>query len=68
MAQVGVRRQPDAPWSLRLFERVPLAPAWTGLMISAAWFAVYLVYAYSTGLGSWLGGAFVERLLDTALG
>ena len=37
------------PWSLRLFERVPLAPAWTGLMIAAAWFAVSLVYAYPVG-------------------
>ena len=24
MAQVGVHRHPDAPWSLRLFQRVPL--------------------------------------------
>jgi hypothetical protein len=42
-----IELHPATPWSLRLFDRVPLAPLWVGAGIGLAVFALYLVY---TGL------------------
>jgi hypothetical protein len=42
-----IELHPATPWSLRLFDRVPLAPLWVGTGIALAFFALYLLY---TGL------------------
>ncbi len=49
MAEARAARLSGAPWAVRLFEAVPIAPVWTGLLIAAAWIAVYLVLASAVG-------------------
>jgi hypothetical protein len=39
-----IQLHPSTPWSLRLFDRLPLAPIWLGTGIGLSVFGVYLVY------------------------
>ncbi len=61
MSAASLALPPSTPWSLRLIERARLAPIWTGLLVSAAWFGLYLVYSALFGAGpgrfDQLGGA-----------
>jgi hypothetical protein len=34
---------------VRIVERVPLAPAWTGILLAASFFAIYVAFAYALG-------------------
>jgi hypothetical protein len=53
MAEAQLECHPDIPWTVRLFERVPLAPVWTGLLIAVGVTLVFGVYAYGVG---WIDG------------
>lgn len=61
MSAASLALPPSTPWSLRLLDRARLAPVWTGLLVSAAWFGVFLVYSalFGDGLGRFdkLGGS-----------
>jgi hypothetical protein len=35
--------EPRTPWSLRLFDRIPLPAFWAGVAIAAGVFAVFLI-------------------------
>jgi len=54
MAEAQVKGHPGLPWTIRLFESIPLAPIWIGLLITALGLSVFLVYAYLVG---WIEGA-----------
>jgi hypothetical protein len=43
------KRHASVPWTILLFEGIPLAPVWTGLLITGLWLSVYFIYAYLTG-------------------
>ncbi len=45
--------QPDAPWSLRLFERAPFAPALTGVLIALGFLSLHVLVAQA---GGWMEG------------
>ena len=34
------------PWTVRLFESVPIAPIWIGILVAFSWLALYVAYAY----------------------
>lgn len=51
MSAASLALPPSTPWSLRLLERARVAPFWTGLLVSAAWFGVYLAYSALFGDG-----------------
>ena len=53
MLQARTERHPGVPWAFRLFEAIPLAPIWTGVMIAAGVLVVYVIYAYCAG---WVEG------------
>ena len=40
------------PWTVRLFESVPIAPVWIGILVAFFWLALYVAYAYQVG---WIG-------------
>ena len=40
------------PWTVRLFERAPIAPIWIGILLASAWLALYVAYAYQV---EWIG-------------
>jgi hypothetical protein len=61
MAESQVERHSGLPRTIALFESIPLAPIWIGLLIAGLWFSVYLIYAYLVG---WIDGA---RLLGDPL-
>jgi hypothetical protein len=42
---------PATPWTLRLFDRIPLAPIWVGCGIGLSLFALFLVVSYLFGSG-----------------
>jgi hypothetical protein len=44
MPDADVALAPTTPWTLRLFARASVSPFWVGLVISAVWFAFYLLY------------------------
>lgn len=48
-----IELHPKTPWVLRLFDRVPLAAFWVGIVLATALFAVFLAYSwlFGTGLG-----------------
>jgi hypothetical protein len=54
MAEAQVKGHPGLPWTIRLFDSIPLAPIWIGLLITALGLSVFLVYAYLVG---WIEGA-----------
>jgi hypothetical protein len=45
--------QPSAPWTIRLFERAPFDPAWTGVLIVLGYLVVHVVIAQA---GGWMDG------------
>jgi hypothetical protein len=54
MAEPQVKRHSGLPRTIALFESIPLAPIWIGLLIAGLWFSVYLIYAYLVG---WIDGS-----------
>jgi len=67
--------EPLTPWSLRLFDRIPLPAFWAGVAIAAGVFAVFLLYTalLGDGLGRLAGVAFAwgwvaELIQDGFLG
>ncbi len=50
MAEAQARAHPGAPWAVRLYGAVPLAPAWTGALIAAAWLLAFVGYALAADL------------------
>ncbi len=40
------------PWAVRLFESVPIAPVWIGILVAFSWLALYVAYAYQV---EWIG-------------
>jgi hypothetical protein len=53
MAEAQVKRHPGLPWTIRLFESIPLAPIWIGLLIAGLWLSLFSIYAYFVG---WIDG------------
>jgi hypothetical protein len=69
---------PATPWSLRLFDRVPLPPFWAGLALGLGVFALFLLYSAVLGDGpgrlagiafewAWLAEAIQDCLLGFAV-
>lgn len=42
---------PSLPWVLHAFDRARVAPVWSGLAVSAAWYGVFLLYTALLGDG-----------------
>ena len=42
------------PWTVRLFESVPIAPIWIGILVAFSWLALYVAYAYQV---EWIPGS-----------
>ena len=40
------------PWTVRLFESVPIAPIWIGIGVAFSWLALYVAYTYQV---EWIG-------------
>jgi hypothetical protein len=49
MEEPRAKRHAGLPWTILLFERIPLAPIWIGLLITGLWLSVYLIYTYLVG-------------------
>lgn len=49
VAEPQAKRNSRVPWTILLFERIPLAPVWTGLLITGLWLSVYLIYGHLVG-------------------
>jgi hypothetical protein len=54
MSDARTEQPPGLPWTVRLFESVPIAPVWIGILIALSWLAVYVGYAYQV---EWIGGS-----------
>jgi hypothetical protein len=66
---------PVTPWSLVLFDRIPLPPFWGGVVVALAVFAFFLLYsiAFGASLGRLVGFSFewgwvAELIQDGFLG
>jgi hypothetical protein len=46
-----IELSPATPWSLRLFDRIPLPAFWAGLAVGAGIFALFLLYTAALGDG-----------------
>ncbi len=53
MAEAQAEWQSGAPGSIRLFERAPFAPAWTGLLIAIGLLGLHVLVAHA---GGWMEG------------
>lgn len=75
MGQPRIELEPRTPWSLRLFDWIPLPAFWAGVAIAVAVFAVFLIYTALLGAapGRLAGVAFdwgwvAEGIQDGSLG
>ena len=49
MSRPRIEIEPRTPWSLRLFDRIPLPALWAGVAIAAGVFGVFLIYTALLG-------------------
>ena len=49
VSQPRIEVEPHTPWSLRLFDRIPLPAFWAGVAIAAAVFGIFLIYTTLLG-------------------
>ncbi len=54
MTDVRAEQPLGLPWTVRLFESVPIAPIWIGILVAFSWLALYVAYAYQV---EWIGGS-----------
>jgi len=54
MADAQAKQPLGLPWTVRVYESVPIAPIWIGVLIGFFWIAFYIAYAYRV---EWIGGS-----------
>jgi hypothetical protein len=57
MAEAQVKGHPGLPWTIRLFESIPVAPIWLGFLIAGIWLSLFWIYAFFVG---WIDGTRLE--------